>query len=1031
MKACPSCNQPLNQNETQAFGEKDSATHCSNCGEDLSGSEATSAYHSASSQTSSRIANFSLVRMLGQGAFGAVWLAEDRSLGRQVALKLPKTTGKDAKLLHEAQTAARLKHPNIVSIYEVGVDEGQVFIASEYVDGEDLRDELATARPEVSRAVKVICTLARAVHHAHEHGVVHRDLKPANIILNSEGDPFITDFGIAKHLSVDETISTDGEVVGTVSYMSPEQARGSTRETDSRSDIYALGVMLFEMLTEFRPFRGNARAVIHQKIYDDAPSPRKLVPTLAKDVETICLKCIERDPAKRYQSAAEVADELERFQNNIPIKARPISRSEKVWRWCRRKPAVALLLIGLFVSLTFGLIGTSYFWRQALQNEAATRASLYRTNMNLAGKLWLAGDVTGLKQTLAYYGDVGPDDDLQSFAWRYYSQLVEPFLQAVNHGEVVTDVATSYDGQLFASTGNDRVIRIWNSKSAQIVRTLQPRAGRPGTIMFSPVDDRLVSAHGDGTVRLWNPQQHDRIIREIEHGPGLTHAVFSSNGGSLVSAGSNGKAILWQVGSGEQLADLSQPKRTVRDVCFSPDGHFIAIASQGGSIAIWDRELQSFVRSLTVGSEVFSVEFVDSAETLVAGTYGGSLRYYSVATGELLDVVSVDAGVVGDLAYLPTVDLLAVVTTAHRLHLMSRQRRSVKAIATHSLTHGMLAHSQDGSTLAVGSGDGSVKLLRVSKLERPDVFWQESHVRDLEFLDAGQQVASCSGDGSVNLWDIQTGEHFELVQPSDREMLALAVQPGGSLLAASGMTREILILDWQSKSQHASIHVPYSGFSSLCFSSDGEILATGSRSGEVRVYRVGEWDEPQFEMTDSDVQIVDLKFSPSKHLFAVAYSDGIVKLIDMSGADVSTASIDLQSAPLSVSFLRSGELLAVGTQTGELHVIETVTLRTTEIVKAHSSRINTIASFPFGDRLVSGGRDREIRVWDIESGNLVAALTGHSRQVFAIAVSPDGNTIASGGLGGDVRLWRRQPLERITRKCSGMFVVSRVDLQRR
>ncbi|MBC8352860.1 MAG: serine/threonine protein kinase [Planctomycetes bacterium] len=1005
MKACPSCHQPLSQNETQAFGEKDWATHCSNCGEDLSGSEATSAYLSASSQSSSRIANFSLVRLLGQGAFGAVWLAEDRSLGRQVALKLPKTMGKDAKLLHEAQTAARLKHPNIVSIYEVGVDEGQVFIASEYVDGEDLREELANGRPEISRAAKVIATLARAVHHAHEHGVVHRDLKPANIILNSDGEPFITDFGIAKHLAVDETISTDGEVVGTVSYMSPEQARGSTRETDSRSDIYALGVMLFEMLTEFRPFRGNARAVIHQKIYDDAPSPRKLVPTLAKDLETICLKCIEREPGKRYQSGADLADELERFLSNIPIKARPISRSEKAWRWCRRKPAVASLLCGLFLSLTFGLIGTSYFWRQALRSESATRASLYRTHMNLAGKLWHAGDITGLKQTLANYDELAADDDLRTFEWRYYSQLADPFLQAVNHGDVVTDVAASHDGQLFASTGNDRVIRIWNSNTGQLVRTIQPRAGKPGTIMFSPVDDRLASAHKDGTVRLWNPQQHDRTIREFEHGIGLTHAVFSPNGGSLVSAGSNGTVLLWQVGTGEQLADLSQSKGAVRDVRFSPDSRFIAVASQGGNIAIWDRESQTYVQSISAGHEVFSLAFVDAGQTLAAGNYGGSLNYYSVASGELLDTVSVDSGLVGDLEYLPSVNLLAVVTTAHRLHLMNAERRSVKSLATHSLTHGILAHSQDGSTLAVGSGDGSVKLLRVSALERPDVFWQDAHVRDLEFFDDGRQVASCSGDGSVNLWDIQTGTKVELVAPSDREMLALASQPGGSLLAAAGMTREILILDTTLNAEAVSIRVPYSGFSSLCFSADGELLAAGSRSGEIRVYETKNWDEPKFEMIDSDVQIVDLTFSPAKRQFAVAYSNGVVKLIDISMAEAVTASIDLQSAPLSLSFFDSGERLAIGTQSGELQVIETATLRTMQVVKAHSSRINALASFPKGNRLVSGGRDRELRIWDVETGDLVAALAGHGRQVFAIAISADGKTIASGGLGGDVRIW--------------------------
>ena len=1009
MKACPSCNQPFHNNETEAYGAEESATHCSNCGEDISGDEVTSAYFSHSTDKSNRIANFSLVRILGQGGFGAVWLAEDKSLGRQVALKLPKATDKDATLLHEAQTAARLRHPSIVSIYEVGIDEGQVFIASEYIDGEDLRNELANGRPVVSRAVRLIATLARAVDHAHENGVVHRDLKPANIILNSNGEPFITDFGIAKHLSDDETISTDGEVVGTISYMSPEQARGSTRDTDSRADTYALGVILFEMLTEFRPFRGNARAVIHQKIYDDAPSPRKLVPSLAKDLETICLKCLEREPAKRYSSAAELADELERFENNIPIKARPISRTEKVWRWCRRKPAVAALLFGLFVSLTTGLASTSYFWQQAAESETTTRESLYRAHMTLAGKLWLAGDIAGLQQTLDNYNTESPTASLQSFEWKHYSHLAAPFRQTVNHGEVVTDVAVSYDGRLFASVGNDRVVRIWNSNNGQLTRSLQPRAGRPGTIEFSPVDDRLVSAHGDGTARLWNPQQHDRIVREFKHGPGLTHAAFSADGKLLVSGGSNGKTLVWKVGTGEQFADISQAKRAVRDLSYSPDERHMVIAYQGGLVCVWDRESPEDVQFISAGTDIFSVDFVDDSQTIVVGTYGGSVHYYSTETGKLGDSVYLDPGVVGDVNYLRSIDRLAVVTTAHRMHLLDENRHSVKTLATHSLTHGMLAGSQDGSTVAVGSGDGSVKLLDVTELEQPDVFWHDTHVRAVVFVNGGRHVASCNGIGEVNLWDVETGEMIQLLEGTERELLALAVHPTNNLLAVSGMTREINLFDTKLKTQAASIPLPYAGFSTLAFSADGRQLAAGSRSGELRVYAQGEWDEPAVELTESDVQIAGLAFLPSTGFLAVAYSDGHIKLLDTANGGSVVKAIELKSPPLAMTTFGGGQLLAIGTQSGEMHLLDAATLAALQTVKAHSSRINTIASFPGGDRLVTGGRDRELRIWDTRTGDISAALTGHSHQVFAVAVSADGNTVASCGLAGDVRLWRSNP----------------------
>ena len=207
-------------------------------------------------------------------------------------------------------------------------------------------------------------------------------------------------------------------------------------------------------------------------------------------------------------------------------------------------------------------------------------------------------------------------------------------------------------------------------------------------------------------------------------------------------------------------------------------------------------------------------------------------------------------------------------------------------------------------------------------------------------------------------------------------------------------------------SEVASIAVPYSGFSSLCFSTDGNLLAVGSRSGELRVYETGRWEEPTLEQTEPDVQVVDVKFAADQHQFAVAYSDGNVKLVDVLHSEPTFASIKINSTPLSLSFCESPDQLAIGTQSGEIHTIDTVTFQTAQVVKAHSSRINALACFPQGDRLVSGGRDRELRIWDLRSGELVAALAGHARQVFAIAVSPDGRTAASGGLGGDIRLWR-------------------------
>jgi eukaryotic-like serine/threonine-protein kinase len=357
---CPSCDRlleiprPEGKDSGFEFLPRLASVNCPNCGLvtahwELDPTVTYQQFRTARKQE--RVGHFVLQRLLGQGSAGEVWLADDVNLNRQVALKLPRSLDPEmVGLLFEAKTAASLRHPHIVSVYEVGEEAGQVFIATEYIDGLTLRDFLTAGKPAVSRTVDLLMRIAQALHYAHQHGVVHRDVKPANILLNKEGEPYVTDFGIAKRLNAEATISSDGQVIGTARYMSPEQAAGRTKETDSRSDVYALGVMLFEMLTGEAPFRGNVRAILDQKVSHDPPSPRTYDRGLPKDLETICLKCLEREPQKRYQSALELAEELRRFSIGEPIRARPISRVERVWRWCRMRPVVAGLLASLFLS---------------------------------------------------------------------------------------------------------------------------------------------------------------------------------------------------------------------------------------------------------------------------------------------------------------------------------------------------------------------------------------------------------------------------------------------------------------------------------------------------------------------------------------------------------------------------------------------------------------------------------------------------------------------------------------------------------
>ncbi|MCI0456777.1 MAG: protein kinase, partial [Gemmataceae bacterium] len=787
--------------------------------------------------------DYELLEEIARGGMGVVYRARQKSLGRVVALKMILAGGlaeaaRVQRFRAEAEAVASLDHAHIVPIYEIG--EGCVgdeslavpYFTMKLIDGPDLT---AWVRPGGARtaedqrwAAGLLATIARAVHYAHQCGILHRDLKPRNVLLDAQGQPYVSDFGLAKRVARDQALTQPSAIVGTPGYLAPEQAADGQRVTTA-ADVYSLGAILYELLTGRPPFQAETPLeTLLQAQAQDPVRPSVRNPQVDRDLETICLKCLERDPQRRYGSAEALADDLERWRVGETIQARRVGRAERSWRWCRRNPVVAGLSAAVLLVAGVGLLGVLGQWQVALANEQKAtanavqaqekereanqqrdearalaeklqaaleqlRRTTYTAQMNLARHAWEAGTTDQVVELLEHHRPKSGETDLRHFEWYYLYRLCHADLLTLKgHTGNVWSVAFSPDGKRLASASSDKSVKVWEAQTGQELFSLQGHTDRVWSVAFNRDGKRLASASGDKTVKVWNAQTGQELLTFKGHTGEVRSVTFSPDGKRLASGSGTwdatkqvyvaGEVKVWEAQTGQELLTLKGHTEGVWSVAFSPDGKRLASGSWDNTVKVWEAQTGQELLSLKgqVGYPQ-GVTFSPDGKHLASALQDRTVKVWDSQTGqELLSLKGHTRGISG-VAFSPDGKRLASASRDRTLKVWDSQTgQELLSLKGHSGMVWSLAFSPDGKRLASASEDGTVKIWDATTSPEDRFFsGHTSYVTGVASSPDGKRLASASDDRTVKVWDAQTGQELLSLQGNIGRVLGVAYSPDG------------------------------------------------------------------------------------------------------------------------------------------------------------------------------------------------------------------------------------------------------------
>jgi len=964
---------------------------------------------------------YRLIRELGEGGMGEVWLAEQTlPVRRPVALKLIRAGMYDATVVQrfqsERQSLAIMDHPGIAKVFDAGTTpQGQPYFVMEYVAGLPITEYCDRHKSKIRERLELFAQACDGVQHAHQKAIIHRDLKPANILvaeIDGKPVPRIIDFGIAKATTsnlTDQLMHTRfGQFVGTPGYMSPEQVDPLILDVDTRSDVYSLGVILYELLTGLKPFETTLKARppldewLRQLRTDEPPrpsvkvgadretsmatatvrctEPKQLVSVLRGDLDWITLKALERDRERRYGSPAELASDLRRYLNDEPIAARPANSVYRMVKFIRRH-RVAAVLAGMMTALAVlasgaGLVAVRKQHEAEFQS-ALTLQAQSRLLTQAAAQRLKDGDVAGAQGII-----------LEVLTNPRFSSLRTPAANSVfqdvraadvqlavlsGHGDIVLSAVYSRDGTHIVTASADKSARVWDAGTGAQLAVLTGHGGSVYTADYSPDGTRIVTASSDKTARIWDAHTGAQLAVLSGHQDEVNSAAYSPDGTRVVTASNDKTARIWDAHTGAPRATLSGHGDTVYSAVFSPDGARIVTASDDKTARIWDARTGAQLAVLSGhGDRVDSADYSPDGTRIVTASFDKTARVWDASTGAQLVVLSGHGSRVYSAVYSP--DGTRIVTASFDKTARIWDARTGTLIAVLSGHGGFVysaAYSPDGMRVVTASNDKTARIWDARPTAQLAVLsGHDSYLYAAAYSPDGARIVTASVDKTARIWDSRTAAQLVVLSGHGDALYSAAYSPDGARIVTASADKTARIWDARTGAQLVLLSGHEGRVYRAEYSPDGTHIVTASFDNTARI-----WD------ARNGVQLKVLS-GHGGYLYSAAYSRDGTRIVTASGDKTAR-----------IWDARSGAQLAV--------------------LSGHGNAVISAAYSPDGTRIVTASADKSARIWDARSGAQLATLSGHGDSVISAAYSPDGTRIVTGSGDKTARIWDARTLEQI------------------